>query len=472
MAQQPPTVEQLLQLIQTLQAEVQTLRTAATNAPTVVAANVPAAPAAVVFADTPSTLGVDDIIDYKSKQGNAIFDNGCKALDDKALTDGFSMSMAQSVVFVEAFSRKATLMGWNAGARQITSFINRDGKTIDIIKQYGQIDEATLKQQCENFCKPGEINAQTRAKQNNTMMCVCLSKSLTAAAQAKLLACRSEFTFDDVEYGPLMYKVIMRLTTMDSVATTQSLRENLQNLATYAATVQGDIDRIHEEFDKNYSQIIARGATVDDPIQILFDAYGAVPCYNFKKYIEIQESDYIDGKFTNLTHDVLRKMAKSKFDWLVNKKKWGARSPDDDKIVAMAAEIQRLKGHLKLDPKLSQIAGGGKEGKDGGKKRATKNKKDTSNKRKQKEDEAWKKVPPKDGEPKTKKNGELTFNWCIHHMAWTVHKPSECKLGKKMAEDQKSSAKAHSATVAAAAAATVNPHFAAMLATLGSEDDE
>ncbi len=68
-------------------------------------------------------------------------------------------------------------------------------------------------------------------------MCICLSKSLTAAAQAKLLACRSEFTFDNVKYGPLMYKVIMNLTTMDSVATTQSLRENLQNLATYAATV-------------------------------------------------------------------------------------------------------------------------------------------------------------------------------------------------------------------------------------------
>ncbi len=97
-------------------------------------------------------------------------------------------------------------------------------------------------------------------------MCICLGKSLTAAAQAKLLAHSSEFTFNDVEYAPLMYKIIMRLTTMmDSVATTQSLHKNLQNLATFAATVQGDIDKIHEEFDKNYSQIIARGATVDDP---------------------------------------------------------------------------------------------------------------------------------------------------------------------------------------------------------------
>jgi hypothetical protein len=99
----------------------------------------------VVFADTPSALGVDDIIDYKTKQGNTIFERGCQALDDKALTDGFSMSMTQSVVFVEALLRKCTLMGWNQGTKQITSFVNRDGKTIDIIKQYGQIDEATLK---------------------------------------------------------------------------------------------------------------------------------------------------------------------------------------------------------------------------------------------------------------------------------------------------------------------------------------
>ena len=46
-----------------------------------------------------------------------------------------------------------------------------------------------------------------------------------------------------------MYKIIVRLTTMDYVATTQSLCENLQNLATFAATVQGNIDKIHEVFD-------------------------------------------------------------------------------------------------------------------------------------------------------------------------------------------------------------------------------
>ncbi len=90
---------------------------------------------------------------------------------------------------------------------------------------------------------------------------------------------------------------------------------------TFAATVQGDIDKIYKEIDKNYSQLISRGATVDNPIQIIFDAYEAVPCYNFKRYIEDQHNNYLDGKLAGITHKALCKMAKSKFDYLVNKKK-------------------------------------------------------------------------------------------------------------------------------------------------------
>jgi hypothetical protein len=313
-------------------------------------------------------------------------------------------------------------MSWNQGSKQIASFTNRDGKTVNVIKNYGQINEATLKQQCEHFCKVGVVNAQSRTKQNKPMMCICLAKSLTADAQARLLAHRSQFTFDDVEYALLMFKVIMRLATMDSVATTQTLRENLQALGMYVATVKGDINKIHTEFNKNYSQLLSRGPLVDDSIQILFNAYQGVPCYNFQTYMGRQCNDYLDGKIT-LSHKVLLKMTKGKFDWLVSKKKWGAKSPDDEKIVTMAAEIKNLKGQLKLHPKLAEIADRKDEDKKESKK--THNKKDTSNKKDQKKDEAWEKVPPKNGDPKEKKNGDYTYHWCKHHMAWTVHKPAE-----------------------------------------------
>jgi hypothetical protein len=207
------------------------------------------------------------------------------------------------------------------------------------------------------------------------MMATCLAKSLTADAQACLLTYRKEYTFEGIEYAPLMYKVIMRLTTIDMVATTQTLQDNLQNLGVFAATVNGNNNKIHGKFDKNFSQLIARGATVDDPIGILFDAYSVIPCYNFKQYIKRQHKDNLDDKLTLITHENLMTSAMCKYDYLKVKGQWGAKLPNNKKIVAMLAPISALKGHLKLDVKLGKLVDKKKEG---GKKK--KNKKNTANK--------------------------------------------------------------------------------------------
>jgi len=245
-------------------------------------------------------------------------------------------------------------MGWSKGTKQITKFTNRDGVDIDIIKNYGQIDMATLKTACERFCKAGEAHSATRARQNNKMMNMCLANSLSLSAKVQLLTYKNEYIFDGIEYAPLMYKVIMRLAAINSVATTQTLRDNLQNLSVFAATVSGDIDKINTELNKNYSQILARGATVHDPLNLLFNAYLVVPCYHFKTYMKQKHNGYLDGTLT-LTHEVLMAFAKAHFDYLKNTGQWGAKSPDDEKIVAMAAKINALKGQLKLDPKPSTL---------------------------------------------------------------------------------------------------------------------
>jgi hypothetical protein len=55
------------------------------------------------------------------------------------------------------------------------------------------------------------------------MMAICLASSLTVETQARLLTYCNKYTFEGVEYAPFMYKVIMRLATIDRVATMQTL---------------------------------------------------------------------------------------------------------------------------------------------------------------------------------------------------------------------------------------------------------
>ncbi len=67
--------------------------------------------------------------------------------------------------------------------------------------------------------------------------------------------------------------------------------------------------------------------------------------------------------------------------------------------------------------------------------------------------------------------GKYTYHWCKHHMVWTVHKPANCLLGKQhKQEPRKKPQRANSATFAAAAAMTVNPQFAALMASIADLD--
>jgi hypothetical protein len=220
-ANNAPSAEQFAQLlaqVTALQNELTTLRNQLDR------------PNAVIFAKTPQTLEVKNLIDYGSKRGAEIYMQGCAPLDDKSLTDGFNMTPDQTITFIEALQRRCTEMGWNSSTKNITSFQNKDNVTINIIKSYGQIDEATLRSACKYFCSAAGADSRTRARQNNTMMSVCLAKSLTADAQARLLTYSNDYLFEGIEYALLMYKVIMQLATIDSVATTQALQDNLHKL--------------------------------------------------------------------------------------------------------------------------------------------------------------------------------------------------------------------------------------------------
>ena len=81
-----PTAADLQALIVSLQVQIKAL---------LAAAPATAAPTPAVFADMPQMLNSKDLIDYLTKRGSSIYEQGCKALEDKALTNGFGMTPGQ-----------------------------------------------------------------------------------------------------------------------------------------------------------------------------------------------------------------------------------------------------------------------------------------------------------------------------------------------------------------------------------------
>ena len=177
--------------------------------------------AALSFALTPATTNLTGLLDYKSKLGQSIYKQGC----DKLTPDGkeFAMTPATTVAFAKAFENRCNIMGWNSGTQNVTKFLNQDNVMINIVKNYGLIAEQDLKVGCKTFCRVSGACHQARATQNNHMMAQCLTMSLTSAVKTRLEVFQSQYTFDDVEYGLLIYKKIMQLATIDSVATTETL---------------------------------------------------------------------------------------------------------------------------------------------------------------------------------------------------------------------------------------------------------
>ncbi len=135
-----------------------------------------------------------------------------------------------------------------------------------------------------------------------------------------------------------------------------------------------------------------------------------------------------------------------------------------------------MKGKLKLAPNLEKKKKKNKDNKTkdkddkgstgGGDNKKNKNKKDTSNKKNQKKEEAWKRVPPKEGEAKEKIVKEKTYHWCKHHMAWGIHSPKDCYLGLSMKDVQRAP---QPMTAAAAVATIASPSFAAFLSELSKD---
>ena len=170
----------------------------------------------------------------------------------------------------------------------------------------------------------------------------------------------------------------------------------------------------------------------------LWKAYLNVSDRDFVEFIKRKKDAYDEGE--DIHADSLMLMAENKYRTLIQEERWNSLSPEQTQIIALTAQLSKLKdGRLKLG-KGSQK---NKKGNDKASKPDNKNERDQEGKkhgkrnrrRKGKNDEkwAWKKVPPKDGEKLEKEVNGIKYYWCHDHGLWTLtkHTDETCYLKKK-----------------------------------------
>ena len=173
----------------------------------------------------------------------------------------------------------------------------------------------------------------------------------------------------------------------------------------------------------------------------LFKGYAAAKDANFVKYIETKKDMYDEGK--DITSKQLMRFALNRYKNRCRAQLWGALTPEEKQIVAMSANLNKLKDqNLQLSKSIKtrkgpadkgkgrqqqqQAQGGGDSGQSGN---ATPDKKERT----------WMLIAPKEGEPhhKTVKGFEGTMYWCPKHKKWGGHKPDACEKKKKRLEKEK-----------------------------------
>jgi hypothetical protein len=390
--------------------------------------------AAIIFARSPAEYLANRQLNMGDNEDRKLY---YKAVDKLMSTDDlFDLEPANLKGFLDTLKDRANMYGWNdpvLGIMQIPDDPANPAATLDnLLDSYGMIGMERIRNFEETY-----IAMPDRAAQDSAMLYHCLMSSLTQEAKNAIQLFRSEFMIGDLPSGNLLLRVIIRESHLDSNATTSVLRQQLSRLNEYMPMVNSDVKKFNRHVQELLAALHARGATTHDLLTNLFAGYKAASDKTFRLYADLQESEYFDGK--EITAAALMVKMSAKYEQLKVLKLWDAPSEEEEKLLAMQVQLNRLTSK-KSDKGDSKAKGDGK-GKSSKKPKA----------REIVADPEWlaKNIKP-DSAHKTMMHKGSPWHWCSQESGgkcggkWRKHKPEECKgiskrelEGKSNGEDPK-----------------------------------
>ena len=361
---------------------------------------------AVAFSLTPAT-SIGGVINYGTSQGRKLYATATAKLEEEP----FDCVAEDLYSFLKALKDRAREFGWDEPGIGILSIPDdpvNPNEFKSLIDQHGEIELETIRAFEESY-----IDQEIRPAQDTTQLYRCLMASMSKEGKKKILIWESQYTINGLGSGNLLLKIIVRESHLDTNTTLASIRTKLTDLDRYLPTIGHDITKFNTYVKLLIDGLRSRGETSHDLLVNLFKGYMACSDREFVAYIKRKQDLFEEG--TPIQVDHLMKNAADKYKTLLQKGKWNAPDANEAKIMALQAEIKKLK-------KGKDDTGKGKS------KNRGQTKKDGNTKPK------WfSKRPSKDDLHKSKEWKGRQWYYCHPDTGgkcdgvWRQHRPSECK---------------------------------------------
>ena len=165
--------------------------------------------------------------------------------------------------------------------------------------------------------------------------------SISKEGKRKILVWEDQYQIGAYGSGNLLLKIIVRESHLDTNATSASIRKKLTNLDRYLPTIGQDITKFNTYVKLLIDGLRSRGEATSDLLINLFKGYSACSDREFIEYMKRKEDSFEEG--AEITPDQLMKYADEKYKTLLQKGTWNAPDANEEKILALQIEIDKLK---------------------------------------------------------------------------------------------------------------------------------
>jgi hypothetical protein len=153
-----------------------------------------AAPTPATFATTPETHTIADIIDYSTRTGTALYEQGIKSLYEDA--EKFNLKNEKAPTFIRDVKLRVEKMGWDQDVQGITTYLV-DNERVDLIKNYDLIPMREFQDQSKPWYKHIGTLVNQRAAQNNAQFFEMPMNLLSLSAKEQIAVYKDEYMLSD-----------------------------------------------------------------------------------------------------------------------------------------------------------------------------------------------------------------------------------------------------------------------------------